>query len=205
MLFQPTLCAALGLAALIVQGGEARPETTVPHATGSLDDFLAAQSPIAFQGILNNIGPSGAYSEGVNPGVVIASPSKQDPDCMPALEIFQFCWQDSLSNMAHRLLHLGARRCSHCPISGGGAGCRKCQSSVPHSGLHQLPGTTADGGKSIRLPLVRWSRRAQVSCRRDRLYGLLGPTTAGRPASPRHCHDFVCQLPDCKSDFPSCE
>ncbi|KAL1997043.1 hypothetical protein VTN49DRAFT_7908 [Thermomyces lanuginosus] len=80
MLFQPTLCAALGLAALIVQGGEARPETTVPHATGSLDDFLAAQSPIAFQGILNNIGPSGAYSEGVNPGVVIASPSKQDPD-----------------------------------------------------------------------------------------------------------------------------
>lgn len=84
-LFKSTLCAALGLAlaALIVQGGEAgaSPETTVPLATRSLDDFLATENPIAFQGILNNIGASGAYSEGVNPGVVIASPSKQDPDC----------------------------------------------------------------------------------------------------------------------------
>jgi glucoamylase len=53
----------------------------IPRATGSLDSFLATETPIALQGLLNNIGPSGTFTAGVSPGIVIASPSKSDPNC----------------------------------------------------------------------------------------------------------------------------
>ncbi|KAH8704141.1 putative glucoamylase precursor [Talaromyces proteolyticus] len=52
----------------------------VPRATGSLDSFISNETPIALQGVLNNIGSSGSFSEEVSEGVVIASPSKQDPN-----------------------------------------------------------------------------------------------------------------------------
>ncbi|CAL1712389.1 unnamed protein product [Somion occarium] len=40
----------------------------------------ASESPIAKAGVLANIGPNGAKSQGAKPGVVIASPSTSDPD-----------------------------------------------------------------------------------------------------------------------------
>jgi glucoamylase len=52
-----------------------------PRATGSLDSFLATETPIALQGILNNIGANGADVAGASAGMVVASPSKQDPNC----------------------------------------------------------------------------------------------------------------------------
>lgn len=51
------------------------------RATGSLDSWLATETPIALQGVLNNIGSSGAFTNGADEGIVIASPSMQDPDC----------------------------------------------------------------------------------------------------------------------------
>lgn len=51
------------------------------RATGSLDSFIASESPIALQGVLNNIGPAGSKAVGVDSGLVVASPSKMDPDC----------------------------------------------------------------------------------------------------------------------------
>lgn len=51
-----------------------------PRATGSLGSWLAAESPIALQGILANIGANGAKVAGVSTGVVVASPSKTNPD-----------------------------------------------------------------------------------------------------------------------------
>lgn len=50
--------------------------------TGSLDSFTATELPIALQGILNNIGPAGALVPGAAPGLVIASPTQNNPDCM---------------------------------------------------------------------------------------------------------------------------
>ncbi|KAL8654467.1 MAG: hypothetical protein Q9226_003426 [Calogaya cf. arnoldii] len=49
------------------------------RAAGDLGDFIAHEQPIALQGVLNNIGVRG-QGTGVDPGVIIASPSKVDPD-----------------------------------------------------------------------------------------------------------------------------
>ena len=52
-----------------------------PRATGSLSSFIASESPIALQGVLNNVGAAGPKATGADPGLVVASPSKTDPDC----------------------------------------------------------------------------------------------------------------------------
>ncbi|KAJ7741318.1 glucoamylase [Mycena metata] len=49
-------------------------------AQTSVDSYVATESPIAKQGILNNIGPNGSKSQGAKAGVVIASPSTTNPD-----------------------------------------------------------------------------------------------------------------------------
>ena len=51
------------------------------RATGSLASFLSSEGPIALQGLLNNIGSGGALAPGAEAGLVIASPSKANPDC----------------------------------------------------------------------------------------------------------------------------
>lgn len=53
------------------------------QATGTLDSFIALESPIALQGVLDNIGDAGSKVSGADSGLVIASPSKADPDCKP--------------------------------------------------------------------------------------------------------------------------
>ncbi|KAJ5689840.1 hypothetical protein N7462_004232 [Penicillium macrosclerotiorum] len=51
-----------------------------PRATSSLDSWLSSETTIARQGILDNIGSSGAYAASADPGIVIASPSTSSPD-----------------------------------------------------------------------------------------------------------------------------
>lgn len=51
------------------------------RATTSLASFIASEGPIALQGVLNNIGSGGALAPGVKSGLVVASPSKANPDC----------------------------------------------------------------------------------------------------------------------------
>lgn len=50
------------------------------RATGSLTSWLASESPIALQGVLNNVGASGSKAQGAKSGIVVASPSKSNPD-----------------------------------------------------------------------------------------------------------------------------
>ncbi|KAB8303036.1 hypothetical protein EYC80_004490 [Monilinia laxa] len=50
------------------------------RATGTIDNYLASQSPISLQGILNNIGPDGSKAPGASAGIVVASPSTVDPN-----------------------------------------------------------------------------------------------------------------------------
>jgi glucoamylase len=48
--------------------------------SNDLDSFISKESPIALQGILNNIGADGSQVEGASSGIVVASPSTHDPD-----------------------------------------------------------------------------------------------------------------------------
>lgn len=59
------------------------PQTLGPRATGSLDTWLASETVVARQGILDNIGSAGAHAANAKPGIVLASPSTSDPDCKP--------------------------------------------------------------------------------------------------------------------------
>ncbi|OBT61380.1 hypothetical protein VE03_09247 [Pseudogymnoascus sp. 23342-1-I1] len=45
-----------------------------------VDAFIATQGPIALQGVLNNIGSAGSGASGASAGIVVASPSKTDPN-----------------------------------------------------------------------------------------------------------------------------
>ena len=47
----------------------------------SLKNFIASEGLVALRAILNNIGSRGAMTPGVEAGLVIASPSKANPDC----------------------------------------------------------------------------------------------------------------------------
>ena len=47
----------------------------------NLEAFIAKQTEISLAGVLANIGPDGSEVQGVPPGVLVASPSREDPDC----------------------------------------------------------------------------------------------------------------------------
>lgn len=51
-----------------------------------LEKFINKQDKISIAGVLANIGTDGSKAEGVPAGIVVASPSKSDPDCMPRPE-----------------------------------------------------------------------------------------------------------------------
>ncbi|GAB1313339.1 glycoside hydrolase 15 protein [Madurella fahalii] len=46
----------------------------------SVDSFIETETPIAWRKLLCNIGPNGCAAQGAAAGVVVASPSKSDPD-----------------------------------------------------------------------------------------------------------------------------
>lgn len=50
------------------------------RASGSLSSWMSSEATVALQGVLNNIGPSGAKVPGAARGIVVASPSTTNPD-----------------------------------------------------------------------------------------------------------------------------
>jgi hypothetical protein len=82
-MFRMFLQLFLLLAAFIATSQGDRVSTNVPLKRQStpLDDFISTESPIARQGILDNIGANGTNAWGAADGIVIASPSTSDPDC----------------------------------------------------------------------------------------------------------------------------
>ncbi|KAJ5602220.1 hypothetical protein N7510_011754 [Penicillium lagena] len=52
----------------------------VARGTTSLDTWLASETAVAREAILNNIGSAGAWAESADSGIVIASPSTDNPD-----------------------------------------------------------------------------------------------------------------------------
>lgn len=51
------------------------------RAPSSVDSFIQVEEPFALEQLLCNIGPDGCHACGVDPGLVIASPSTVNPDC----------------------------------------------------------------------------------------------------------------------------
>lgn len=51
------------------------------RATGSVDSWFASETTVALDGILANIGADGEFSKSAKSGIVIASPSTDNPDC----------------------------------------------------------------------------------------------------------------------------
>jgi glucoamylase len=47
----------------------------------SVDQFIKTQADVSIKGVLANIGTDGSKAKGAAAGVVVASPSKSDPDC----------------------------------------------------------------------------------------------------------------------------
>jgi len=70
-------------AALLLVGAQASP---VPQNDGgsqqtALDTFIKAQTDVSINGVFANMGPDGSKAQGAAAGVLIASPSRSDPDC----------------------------------------------------------------------------------------------------------------------------
>lgn len=58
----------------------------LPHRTtkrADIDAFITTQEPIALEGVLCNIGANGCEASDAPPGIVVASPSRSNPDCEP--------------------------------------------------------------------------------------------------------------------------
>jgi glucoamylase len=79
--FLARLLGAVSVAIHLCLAFPADPYRLEIRATGSLASFIASESPVALQGILNNIGSSGSLAPGADPGMVVASPSTADPNC----------------------------------------------------------------------------------------------------------------------------
>lgn len=70
-------------AALLLVGAQASP---VAQADGErhsspFDSFVKSQAEISIKGVLANIGTDGSKAQGAAAGIVVASPSRSDPDC----------------------------------------------------------------------------------------------------------------------------
>lgn len=79
----------------------------IKRESASLDSWLATESPYALDGVLNNIGANGGKAQGASSGIVVASPNKNNPDCL-LTPIPHSIYQFYLTN--NRLLHLDSRR-----------------------------------------------------------------------------------------------
>ena len=67
-------------AALLLCGATASPVAD-HQKRATLEDFIKAQADISIKGVLANIGPDGNKAQGVPAGIVVASPSRSNPDC----------------------------------------------------------------------------------------------------------------------------
>lgn len=59
-----------------------------PSTSPSLSSFIKFERPVAYRGVLENIGSSKAAAAEVSPGIVVASPSRSDPDCKSRINSF---------------------------------------------------------------------------------------------------------------------
>lgn len=68
-------------AALLVASAAGSPVNEQRTRQASLDSFVKSQTDISIKGVLANIGTDGSKAQGVPAGIVLASPSRSNPDC----------------------------------------------------------------------------------------------------------------------------
>jgi glucoamylase len=67
--------------ALLLGSAVATPTATFSKRQSDIESFISNQRPVSLNGILANIGPDGSGAQGASAGIVVASPSKSDPNC----------------------------------------------------------------------------------------------------------------------------
>lgn len=70
-----------GLAALLLFSPADAVPTDSLRKRVTLDDWIASESPIALQGVLDNLGRDGSKASGAAAGILVASPSTSNPNC----------------------------------------------------------------------------------------------------------------------------
>ena len=75
------ITSALVLSTVAVQNAIGAPSNGYPQPPQDLDSFIKAESKIALDGVLCNIGADGCHAAGVPAGVVIAGRDHESPDC----------------------------------------------------------------------------------------------------------------------------
>ena len=94
MLYISLLAGFTGTVTFLTQHSLATPLEYLKYeerATGSLSSFITSESPMALQGVLNNIGSTGSKAPGAASGLVIASPSTTNPNCKQLLSCTSGC------------------------------------------------------------------------------------------------------------------
>lgn len=74
-------------AALLFSGTQASPLVDLESRQTTIDAFIQAQTTISINGVLANIGGGGSKAPGVPAGIVVASPSRSNPDCKYIMHI----------------------------------------------------------------------------------------------------------------------
>jgi glucoamylase len=67
--------------ALLFSGAQATPLGDLESRQTTIDAFINAQTSVSINGVLANIGGGGSKAPGVPAGIVVASPSRSNPDC----------------------------------------------------------------------------------------------------------------------------
>lgn len=86
-------------AALLFSGTQATP-LDLESRQASIDAFITAQTTVSINGVLANIG-GGSKAPGVPAGIVVASPSRSNPDCKCESPLQSCSWLTDI-----RLVHL---------------------------------------------------------------------------------------------------
>jgi glucoamylase len=68
-------------AALLLGGVQSTPVDQEKRQT-SIDSFVKSQIAVSIKGVLANIGTDGSKAQGASAGIVVASPSRTNPDCI---------------------------------------------------------------------------------------------------------------------------
>ena len=85
---------------LLVGSALATPTSTVSKRQSDIEAFITKERPISLAGVLANIGPDGSGAQGASAGVIVASPSKSDPDCKRASTLFLYSASEVYANAA---------------------------------------------------------------------------------------------------------
>jgi glucoamylase len=68
-------------AALLVCSVQGSPVGDLESRQTTIDAFISTQAGVSINGVLANIGGGGNKAPGVPAGIVVASPSRSNPDC----------------------------------------------------------------------------------------------------------------------------